>query len=338
MENFWQMLSTGMMDVFREDTNRRTPIFRLNNIGASAQEFERVIKLYKAVGGDLNHMDHQGNTVLMWTSDDALGVALVCAGARTYYFRNRLRKRALAMAASKGCCQTIGAIMERDSPDQEYVDRSLHSAALQLSYTREEDMSGIQKLVELDACVNRCGTLARCVDRNPFLVSALITLGASRTMLVWDWQRGVKNTALHRVAETQYPDVYNALVSNLSPVDLDVKDEHGRTPLMVLLSEGVASTEYLGQRFDWLVASGASCLPFDDRGKRVSETRWGRRQPFHNLIAARVREENWVKRRGFLLLRLRDVNVDGGDEDDRLVLQAACLAEFGVFKNIVMFF
>lgn len=47
-------------------------------------------------------------------------------------------------------------------------------------------MSGIYKLVvEYGACMNRCGTLARCVDRNLFVVSALVSLGADRAMLCW---------------------------------------------------------------------------------------------------------------------------------------------------------
>lgn len=35
--------------------------------------------------------------------------------------------------------------------------------------------------------------------------------------------------------------------------ELSVRDEFGCTPLMTLLSEGVASEEYLLPRFDWLV-------------------------------------------------------------------------------------
>lgn len=77
-------------------------------------------------------------------------------------------------------------------------------------------MSGMYKLlVEYGACMNRCGTLAMCVDRNQFVVSALVSLGADRAMLVWAWQRGLKNTSLHRVAESQYLNVFEALVLNL---------------------------------------------------------------------------------------------------------------------------
>lgn len=114
-------------------------------------------------------------------------------------------------------------------------------------------------------------------------------------------------------------------------------DEFGCTPLMTLLNEGVASEEYIRQRFDWLVGRGASCLPFDDNGRRVSETLWGKKKPFRNLIAARVREENWVKRRDFILLRKRGVDADDGDEDDSLMMEVASLMEFGVCKNIVEF-
>lgn len=44
-----------------------------------------------------------------------------------------------------------------------------------------------------------------------------------------------------------------------------MRDEFGCTPLMTLLSEKLASVEYLRQRFDWLVGRGASYLPFDPR-------------------------------------------------------------------------
>lgn len=80
---------------------------------------------------------------------------------------------------------------------------------------------------------------------------------------------------------------------------------------------------------------GASCLPFDDSGRRVSGTFWGQRQPFRGLIAARVCEKNWVKRRRYILLRKRGVDADDGDDGDRRVLEVAFLAEFGVLQNII---
>lgn len=54
--------------------------------------------------------------------------------------------------------------------------------------------------------------------------------------------------------------------------------------------------------------SGASCLPFDNSGQRVSQT-LGYGQPFKNLIADRVRDENWTKRRAFVLFRERGASV-----------------------------
>lgn len=82
---------------------------------------------------------------------------------------------------------------------------------------------------------------------------------------------------------------------------------------------------------------GVSCLPLDDYGMRASQTRWGRTQPFRDLIAARVREENWGKRRGFMVLRKRGVDTDDGGESDLVVPRVAFLAEFGVFKHIEEF-
>lgn len=274
------------------------------------------------------------DTAFLVPENDASSVALVRAGALTYYDKKGWVRRALAMAAAHGCLLAMEAIAFRDYPGQEHVDRCFHSAALQLSYDRSAvDMSGLLKLVDDNgANVNRCGTLARCVDRNAFVVSTLVQLGANRAARSWDWQRGKINSPVHRVAECQYVDVYEALVFNLSARDLDFGDEHGCTPLMTLLGETVASEAYVSERFAWLMDSGASCLPFDHIGRRVSQTLWGKRQPFKNWIAARVREENWAKRRVLVLLRKRDASVC-----DELVMGVVDLAEFGVFQHIVQF-
>lgn len=299
MELFVQGLLLEMVDVFSVDLTRRTALFKLDRFAASVEDFLNVVLLMKNMGGDLNHLDHEENSVLMRTKNNAFGVALVRAGALTYYDKKGRKKRALAMAAAHGCLLTMEAIAFRDYPGQDYVDRCFHSAALQLSYDRSVvDMSCLLKLVdEYGANVDRCGTLARCVDRNAFVVSTLVQLGADRAARSWDWQRGKLNSPVHRVAECQYVDVYEALVFNLLARDLDLGDEHGCTPLMTLLSETVASEAYISERFAWLMGSGASCLPFDHIGRRVSQTCWGKRQPFKNWIAARVRAENWAKRR-----------------------------------------
>lgn len=339
MEHFWYLLSNGMLNVYSQDMHQRTVLFNLESFDASAGDFLTVLQLYGAIGGDLDHKDCEGNSLLMRNPNDNLGMALVWAGASAYYSHSGVWKRGLTVAAAKGCRGTMEAIVARDAPDQEFVDRSLNAAALRLSNDmHEQDMSGIQRLVDVyGANVNRCGTLANCVHRNPLVVSALISLGADRTRFVWDWERGLRNTALHRAVESDSVHVFQALALNLSADEWSVRDEFGFTPMMTLLSERTASEDYLRLRFDWLVERGASCLPFDDSGRRVSGTFWGQRQPFRGLIAARVCEENWAKRRGFILLRKRGVDADDGDDGDRLVLEVAFLAEFGVFQNIVGF-
>jgi len=339
MEHFWYGLSHGMLNVYAQDVHQRTVLFNLESFDACAGDFLTVLQLYRAIGGDLDHKDWEGNSLLMRNPNDNLGMALIWAGASAYYSHNGVWKRGLAVSAARGCLGTMKAIVARDAPDQEFLHRSLNAAALRLSKDRhEQNMSGIHALVDVyGASVNRCGTLANCVNRNPFVVSALISLGADRTRFVWDWKRGLRNTALHRVAETRSFIVFQALALNLSPEEWSVRDEFGFTPMMTLLSERTASEDYLRVRFDWLVETGASCLPFDNSGRRVSGTFWGQRQPFHGLIAARVCEENWAKRRGFILLRKRGVDADDGDDGDRLVLEVAFLSEFGVFQNIVGF-
>lgn len=80
----------------------------------------------------------------MWTSNDALGVALVTVGAATMYFIKRFWKRALAVAAVQSCYRIMEAIVARDFPDQKFIDRSFRSAALQLSGDRQvPDMLGL---------------------------------------------------------------------------------------------------------------------------------------------------------------------------------------------------
>lgn len=196
------------------------------------------------------------------------------------------------MSAVHGCVSTMEAIVFRDYPGQDYVDRSFHSAALQLSYDRRAaDMSGLSKLVnDFGANVNRSDTLSRCVDRNAFVVSVLVQFGSDRAMRSWDLQRGRRNSAVRRSVSTWM--CFEALVLNLSARDLDVGDEHGCTPLMTLLSETLASEAYLSELFAWFEGRGASSLPFDNSGQRVSQSLWRRRQPFKSRIAARAREEN----------------------------------------------
>lgn len=59
------------------------------------------------------------------------------------------------------------------------------------------------------------------------MVSAPVQLGEDRAMRSWDWRRAKRNSPVHLVAECQFFDVFEALVFNLSPRDLDFGDEHG---------------------------------------------------------------------------------------------------------------
>lgn len=71
--------------------------------------------------------------MLMWTSNDALGMELVRVGAATKFFIKRFRKRALAMVAVHSCYRIMEATVARDFPDQKFIDRSFRPAALPLS-------------------------------------------------------------------------------------------------------------------------------------------------------------------------------------------------------------
>ncbi|CAM9639053.1 unnamed protein product [Ectocarpus sp. 8 AP-2014] len=180
MDHFWYLLSHGMLNVHSQDVHQRTVLFNLESFDACAGDFLTVLQLYEAIGGDLDHKDRDGNSWLMRYASDNLGMALVWAGASAFNPHKGVWKRGLSIAATRGFRGTMRAIVARDAPDQEFVDRSLNAAALQLSNDgHEQDMSGIRILVDVyGASVNRCGTLANCVHRNPFVVSALISLGA----------------------------------------------------------------------------------------------------------------------------------------------------------------
>lgn len=140
------------------------------------------------------------------------------------------------MAAVYGLL-TMEAIVFRYYPGQDYVDGCFHSAAVQMSYDRHAvDMSGLFKLVnEYGANVDRSGALARCVDRNAFVVSALVQLGADRAML--SWAGGGTGLTLLFIAWLSVGSwvCLRLWFANLSPEDLDLGDEHGCTALMTLL-------------------------------------------------------------------------------------------------------
>lgn len=104
------------LDVFAHGiVDQRTAIVELSSFEGSVEDFTDVLHMLDAVGADLDNMRFQGKSVLMLTENDSCGVGT--------YFRNGCRKN--------GCLQTMEAIVVRTMPDQDFVDRSLHSAALQ---------------------------------------------------------------------------------------------------------------------------------------------------------------------------------------------------------------
>lgn len=105
------------LDVFaHEIVDQRAAIVELSSFEASVQDFTDVLHNLDAAGTDLDNMHFQGKSMLMLTENDTrCGVGM--------YFRNGCRK--------KRCLQSMKAIVVRTIPDQDFVDRSLHSAALQ---------------------------------------------------------------------------------------------------------------------------------------------------------------------------------------------------------------
>lgn len=91
--------------------DQRTAFVELSSFEGSVEEFTDVLHML-----DVLHQEPSCKSVLMLTENDSR------CGVGTY-FRNGCRKNA--------CLQTMEAIVVRTIPDQDFVDRRLHSAALQ---------------------------------------------------------------------------------------------------------------------------------------------------------------------------------------------------------------
>lgn len=348
----------GGADVSAKDMFDCTPIFNLRSMErATKDEFVEVLRAFIDAGADVNSKDLFGNTLLLVAENDDLGVALVEVGAAIDYEWQNLSKRGLANAAVSGCTRTIDAmVISRLGGPHEFkqkdFDTCLDRAARALAGNGFElCMSGITKLLlDYGANVNKWNTLHHCLKVNVPLVSTLIAFGADTAALVYDFERGVLNTPLHRVAEIESPEVFQALVAN-STHDFNARDESGSTPLMALMTGSSRllyqnRDERVRTRFDWLVDRGASCLPSDHKGRRVSEMTKSKSSPFKELIAGRVRDENWEKRRGLVMVRqilykrlcsTRSDFLGGHDECTRIVKKVAGFSIEGIFRHIVTF-
>lgn len=70
----------------KQDFFRRTPIFGLRCCHQSSKdELVSVLRAFIDGGADIDHVDSFGNTLLLMTETDNLGVALVEVGARIDY-------------------------------------------------------------------------------------------------------------------------------------------------------------------------------------------------------------------------------------------------------------
>lgn len=348
MPMFKKCLDMGH-DHSEQDFFNRTPMFGLRYCSnASVEEFVDVLSAFLDAGADINHIDCFGNTLLLLSEIDNLGVALVQVGACVNYEWGDLSKRGLANAASYGCTRTIDAIVATrlDLPNQvqpKEFDSSLDRAAKAMSYNPGlDDMTGIVKLiVDYGANPNKWSTLHYSVRKNHVLVSTLVSLGARVDSLAWDFYRGVKNTPLHRTPDMITVDVLEALQS--TEFDINSRDASGSTPLMALMKVGskLHSEEDIMTRFIWLTERGASCLPVDNKGKRVSAMIRSKASPFKEMIAARIKDENWLKRRGMVLWRRRlrrsRSRTRRGRRRNSVVFNVVALHIDGLFRHIVTY-
>lgn len=330
------------------DFFNRTAIFglRLCREG-SVDEFTDVLSAFIDAGANIDHVDMFGNTLLLMTEIDNLGVALVKVGACISYEWENNTKRALANAAIYGCPRTIDAMVlsrvgRPNGIRQEDFDSCFDRAVRTMAYNPIfDDMTGITKLVnDYGANPNKWNTLHYSARHNHVLVSTLLSLGAKTDTLAWDFFRGIKNTPLHRVADMMTVDVLNALVN--PSTDFDVKDSAGQSPLMSLMrTRTLVHSDYaIMRRFTWLMQRGASCLPKDNKGKRVSAILRSKTSPFRQMIAARIKEENWLKRREVVLAReilSRGTRLKRSRRNASLLYKVADLGIDGVFRHIVTY-
>ncbi|CAM9103620.1 unnamed protein product [Ectocarpus sp. 12 AP-2014] len=326
----------------------RTPIFGLRHCtNASVGDFVDVLRAFIDAGANNDHVDIFGNTLLLMSELDNLGAALVEVGACISYDWQDYSKRGLANAAIYGCPRTIDAIVlfRSNGPNkirQEDFDACLDQAAKTMAYNPlMEDMGGIAKLVlDYGANPNKWNTLHNCVRSNSVLVATLVLLGASADTLAWDFYRGLENTPLHRLTDMITVDVLDALISPTT--DINIRDGAGQTPLMALMrSRGLLHSDHdVMRRFNWLMERGASCLPVDDQGERVSSMARSLASPFKEIIAAKIRDENWRKRREMVLVRAlfcKRSGVRKSGHEPSFLHKVADVHIDGVFRNIVTF-
>ena len=335
-------------DHSKQDFFNRTAIFGLRYCSdASVEDFVDVLRVFIDAGADINHVDIFGNTLLLLSEVDNLGAALVYVGACITYEWEECSKRGLANAAIYGCTRTIDAMVvsrvgRPNQIQQKDFDSCLDRAARTISYNPVfQDMSGIVKLiVDYGANPNTWSTLHYSVRHNALLVSTLISLGARTDTLSWDFYKGVKNTPLHRMTDIVTFDVFAALVN--SATDLNIKDGAGQTPLMALMrAKYRLHTDYaIMERLNWLIGHGASCLPTNKKGERVSSMIRSKGSPFKEMIAAKIRDENWLKRREVVLMREvlgTRSRLRKSRRNLSLLYKVADLSIDGVFRHIVTY-
>lgn len=343
---FKECLEDGV-DHSTQDLFGRTPMFGLRFcVEASVDDFVDVLHAFVRVGADINHIDSFGDTLLLVSQNDNLGAALVRVGANISYELPEYSKRGLANAAMYGCTRTIDEMVRSrlHRPDrirQSQLDSCLDQAAKILAYNPAMcDMTGIVKLVvDYGANPNTWNTLHYSVKRNHVLVRTLISLGTRCHTRAWDFTRGVKNTPLHRIVDMVSFDVFEALVQ--PDTDFNARDSSGATPLMAMMKTLLHPDKVMLDKMSWLIERGASCLPVDKKGKRVSALIRSKDSPFKEFIAARIREENWMKRRGIVLMRHWLVygirKKRGRHGTPTLVEKVASFPIEGVFRHVVTF-
>lgn len=196
----------------------------------------------------------------------------------------------------------------------------------------------LSELVGHGADVNDRRVLDHCSGCNVELVSRLVELGAD---VRGGWNEYTLQLAspMHCIYAMSRP-VFDVLVGGGAEVDF--KDSEGCTPLMDLmqLPVGTHDEDEIKGKFGWLVSNGASCLTTNNEGRGLLDTERGGGPPFTRMISDRVRQENWGRRGGFVLVRDRLSKgavqpVACVDRFSSLVAGLVTTGSEGVFRHIV---
>lgn len=308
--------------------------------GTSA-EYDEVLRLFLEGGADFAVSNVPGMTLFDLAYGDEFRAALIRNGVRLPEPQALLFQSALGKHL-----KTVQALLDRNMIPANGIDRVFANLCRVYSNRNEQEFPALQVIVNAGADPNAHRILDDVAEENLHLVLALIGLGADPGG-GWHYRRQMLSSPLHGIIHMSR-QVFDALIAH--GADVNWRGQRGYTAMMELMrgfvDEHGRYPEYSEQsyveRFNWLVGAGARCLIRDDSGAGVWDTDRGKTAVFRPLIESTIRDENWERRRGFVLLKLAVCPSDGRVKrakpvvGDGLIMRTVCACP-GVFRTIVGF-